>query len=134
MRMGKQTVVFESPVTIYETASTVGKKEGEGPLASEFDVVLKDDYYGEESWEKAESKFQEQTARLVLEKAGIEEKDINFILAGDLLNQCVGAHYAMRNLSIPFLGLYGACSTMAESMMIGSTLMKGQSITILKLT
>ena len=125
MRMGKQTVVFENPVTIFETASTVGKKEGEGPLASEFDVILTDDHYGQESWEKAESKFQEETARLVLSKANLKEKDINYILAGDLLNQCVGAHYAMRELDIPFLGLYGACSTMAESMMIGSMLIAG---------
>lgn len=125
MRMGKQTVVLEKPPVIFETASTVGKKEGEGPLAKEFDVVLEDDYYGEESWEKAESRFQEETARLALSKAKLSERDVNFILAGDLLNQCVGAHYAMRNLDIPFLGLYGACSTMAESMMIASMLISG---------
>ena len=125
MRKGKQTVVFENPPTIFETASTVGKKEGEGPLASEFDVILDDDYYGEKSWEKAESKMQEETARLALSKAKLSEKDVNFILAGDLLNQCVGAHYAMRDMNIPFIGLYGACSTMAESMMIGSMLVAG---------
>lgn len=125
MRMGKQTVVFENPPTIFETASTVGKKEGEGPLASEFDVVLEDDYYGQDSWEKAESRMQEKTAKLALDKAKLLEKDVNYVLAGDLLNQCVGAHYAMRNLDIPFLGLYGACSTMAESMMIGSMLIAG---------
>lgn len=125
MRIGKQTVVFEKPVTIFETASTVGKKEGEGPLAKEFDVVLSDDYLGEKSWEKAESKMQEETARLALKKANVQEEDVNFVLAGDLLNQCVGAHYAMRDMNIPFIGLYGACSTMAESMMIGSMLVSG---------
>lgn len=125
MRMGKQTVRFELLPTILDTASTVGKKEGEGPLAADFDVVLEDDYYGEKSWEKAESKLQEQTARKALEKAGLRESDMNYVLAGDLLNQCVGAHYAMRELKIPFLGLYGACSTMAESMMIGSMLISG---------
>lgn len=125
MRLGKQTVKFEKMPTILETASTVGKKEGEGPLSTDFDVILEDDYYGEKSWEKAESKLQEKTAKLALEKAGLRESDMNYVLAGDLLNQCVGAHYAMRELDIPFLGLYGACSTMAESMMIGSMLIGG---------
>ncbi|MBO5059664.1 MAG: stage V sporulation protein AD [Clostridia bacterium] len=125
MRMGKQTVKLEAAPTISNTAATVGKKEGEGPLAEDFDVILDDDYYGEKSWEKAESKLQEQTAKLVLQKAGLSESDMNYVLAGDLLNQCVGAHYAMRELDIPFLGLYGACSTMAESMMIGSMLIGG---------
>ncbi len=125
MRMGKQTVSFENIPSIKETAATVGKKEGEGPLAADFDVILDDDYYGEKSWEKAESKLQEQTAKLVLKKAEREESEMHYVLAGDLLNQCVGAHYAMRELNIPFLGLYGACSTMAESMMIGSMLIAG---------
>lgn len=125
MRMGKQTVFFENPPGIMETGATVGKKEGEGPLAEAFDVILEDDYYGEKSWEKAESKLQENTARLVLDKAKLKECDINYVLAGDLLNQCVGAHYAMRNMDIPFIGLYGACSTMAESMMVGSMLIAG---------
>lgn len=125
MRMGKQTVKFEHLPVIAEAAATVGKKEGEGPLAEDFDVILEDDYYGEKSWEKAESKLQEQTARIALKKAELKESDINYVLAGDLLNQCVGAHYAMRELDIPFLGLYGACSTMAESMMIGSMLIGG---------
>lgn len=125
MRKGRQTVIFENPPTIFEAASTVGKKEGEGPLCNEFDVVLDDDCYGEDSWEKAESKFQKETARLAMKKANLTEQDIDYILAGDLLNQCVGAHYAMREMDIPFLGVYGACSTMAESMMIGSMLISG---------
>lgn len=125
MRVGKQTVKLEMPPSIINAAATVGKKEGEGPLARDFDVVLEDDYYGEESWEKAESKLQKETARLVLDKTNLKEQDISYVLGGDLLNQCVGAHYAMRELDIPFLGLYGACSTMAESMMIGSMLVCG---------
>ncbi len=125
MRIGRQTVKFEKKPRISFSAATVGKKEGEGPLAHEFDVILEDDYYGEESWEKAESKLQKETARLVLEKSGKRESEIDFCLAGDLLNQCVGAHYAMREFDIPFLGLYGACSTMSESIMIGSMLIAG---------
>ncbi|MDD6214166.1 MAG: stage V sporulation protein AD, partial [Firmicutes bacterium] len=125
MRTGRQTVIFEHKPSITNTAAIVGKKEGEGPLAEDFDVILEDDYYGEKSWEKSESKLQEETAKLALEKAGKKESDINYVFAGDLLNQCVGAHYAMRQMDIPFLGLYGACSTMAESIMIGSMLIAG---------
>jgi len=129
MRLGRQTVAFENPPTIFETASTVGKKEGEGPLRDSFDMVLEDDYFGCDSWEKAETKLQLETAKRVIKKAKIAEKDIDFILAGDLLNQCVGTHYAVRDFDIPFLGLYGACSTMAESMMIGSMLISGEMAT-----
>lgn len=126
MRLGRSTVKFDNPPSIFESSSTVGKKEGEGPLKEDFDFILKDDYYGEDSWEKAESKLQEQTVKRVLEKAKISEEEVNYILAGDLLNQCAGANYAMRNIDIPFLGLYGACSTMVESMMIGAMLISGQ--------
>lgn len=124
-RIGKQTIQFKNPVTILETASIVGKKEGEGPLAKCFDLVLGDDRWGEDSWEKAESKLQEQVSLTALQKAKLKPEDMDFALAGDLINQCVSAHYAMRGLEIPFLGLYGACSTMVESMMIGSMLLGG---------
>ena len=129
MRLGRQTVKFENKPIIKEACATVGKKEGEGPLSEDFDLILKDDYFGEKSWEKAETKLQKETAKRVIEKEGIKESEINYVLAGDLLNQCVGAHYAMRELDIPFLGLYGACSTMAESMMIGSMLISGNIAT-----
>ncbi|MBR4723831.1 MAG: stage V sporulation protein AD, partial [Clostridia bacterium] len=86
MRVGRQTLVFEKRPSIFETASTVGKKEGEGPLREKFDTVLADDYYGEDSWEKAESKLQKKTAEKLMEKAGVSEQEIDFILAGDLLN------------------------------------------------
>ena len=125
MRISRQTVIFDKKPSIAETASTVGKKEGEGPLSERFDTVLDDDYYGEDTWEKAESKLQKETAQRLMEKAGVREGDIDLILAGDLLNQCVGTHYAVRDFDIPFLGLYGACSTMAESMMIASMLISG---------
>lgn len=126
MRVGRQTVIYENKPVITHAAATVGKKEGEGPLASDFDVILDDDYCGEKSWEKAESRMQENTAKMVLNASGKTEKEINYIFAGDLLNQCVGSHYAMRGFDIPFFGLYGACSTMAESMMISSMLINGE--------
>lgn len=125
MRLGRQTVIYEKKPVITHAAATVGKKEGKGPLADDFDVILEDDYCGEKSWEKAESRMQESTARMVLDASGKKESEINYIFAGDLLNQCVGSHYAMRGFDIPFFGLYGACSTMAESMMLSSMLING---------
>ena len=125
MRIGRQTVKLDNPPIILETASIAGVKEGEGPLKNSFDKVLTDDTLGEKSWEKSESMLQKQTMLLALEKAQLAQGDIDYILAGDLLNQCVGAHYSVRDFDIPFLGLYGACSTMTESMSIGSMLVGG---------
>lgn len=124
-RLGKQTVCFGEPPVILETAAIVGEKEGQGPLAQSFDDILTDDQWGEKSWEKAESKLQRETALLALKKAKLTTDDMNYVLAGDLLNQCAGAHYGLRDLKIPFLGVYGACSTMTESMSIGSMLIGG---------
>lgn len=124
-RIGKQTVKLEKEPIIIETASIVGVKEGKGPLRNYFDQILSDDTLGEKSWEKSESTLQRRTALLALEKANLKQSDINYILAGDLLNQCVGAHYSVRDMDIPFLGLYGACSTMTESMSIGGMLVSG---------
>lgn len=124
-RLGKQTVVFGEPPVILETAAIVGEKEGQGPLAQSFDDILTDDQWGEKSWEKAESKLQRETALLALKKAQLTTDDMNYVVAGDLLNQCAGAHYGLRDLKIPFLGIYGACSTMTESLSIGSMLIGG---------
>ena len=124
-RVGKQTVALSNPPVIINTASVVGQKEGEGPLRSSFDEILTDDRLGQDSWEKAESALQKRTAELVLKKENKQPEDIDYILAGDLLNQCVGASYGLRDLHIPFLGLYGACSTMAESISVGSMLIDG---------
>lgn len=124
-RIGRQTVKLDNQPVIMETASIAGIKEGEGPLRDSFDTVLTDDTLGEKSWEKSESALQKQTAMLALEKSRLAQGDIDYILAGDLLNQCVGAHYSMRDLDIPFFGLYGACSTMTESLSIGSMLVDG---------
>lgn len=124
-RLGKQTISFGEPPVILETAAIVGEKEGQGPLAESFDDILTDDQWGEKTWERAESKLQRETSLLALKKAKLTTDDINYVLAGDLLNQCAGAHYGLRDLKIPFLGIYGACSTMTESMSIGSMLVGG---------
>lgn len=124
-RIGRQTVELPNKPVIIETASIVGVKEGEGPLSSYFDRVLTDDTLGEKSWEKSESSLQRETAYLAINKSGFMQDDIDYVLAGDLLNQCAGAHYSVRDLDIPFLGLYGACSTMSEGMSIGAMLIDG---------
>lgn len=124
-RLGKQTVTFGEPASIKSSAAIVGNKEGQGPLSHYFDQILEEDHWGEKTWEKAESKLQKETALTALKKVKMQPSEIQYVLAGDLLNQCVGAHYGMRDLEIPFLGLYGACSTMTESLSIGSMLISG---------
>jgi len=124
-RLGSQTVLMQNPVNIADTASIVGKKEGEGPLASYFDYILEDEYWGEKSFEKTESKILYETINRVIQKANKTTANINYILAGDLLNQCISSAYAIRDINVPFLGLYGACSTMVESLSVGSMLIDG---------
>lgn len=124
-RIGRQTIKLSSPPTILQTASIVGSKEGEGPLSSQFDQVLKDDKCGAESWELAEAALQKQSSQLVLEKANLSPTQINYMFAGDLQNQCISSHYGLRDMAIPFFGIYGACSTMTESMSLASMLIDG---------
>ncbi len=123
--MGKQTVFFKSPPSIKATASIVGPKEGKGTLKQYFDYIIPDELWGEDSWEKAESKLVRETLSKVLQKAGMANSQIEYVLAGDLLNQCIAANYGLRETDIPFFGLFGACSTMAESMSLGSMLIDG---------
>ncbi len=122
--IGKQSVKFESKISVISTASTVGTKEGEGPLGQYFDVVLKDAVDGEDSWEKAESKIAKDNLSLAVKKAGLTMDDIEYIFSGDLLNQGTGSAYGIRDLKRPFFGLYGACSTFGESMCLGSVMIE----------
>lgn len=124
-RLGKQTIRLTNPPTMLATAAVVGPKEGEGPLAQYFDMIQQDDYFGQDSWEKAESKFVEEAVKLAISKSGVSITAIDYMLAGDLLNQIISSSFAARNLQIPYLGMYGACSTMAESISIGSMLIDG---------
>ena len=125
-KLGKQTVQFKNPPTIISTATIVGPKEGEGPLRSYFDMILKDDLYGENSWELAESKMLRETVKAAIEKGDKKISDMEYMLAGDLLNQLMSTSFAARDLGIPFLGIYGACSNMAESLSLGSMLIDGE--------
>ena len=101
-------------------AAVVGKKEGEGPLGPCFDQVFEDTTLGMETWEKAESQLQKEAVSLALKKAELLNSQIDVLFAGDLLNQCIGSSFGLRELNIPFVGLYGACSTMAESLALAS--------------
>lgn len=118
--VGKQSILFKNPPCILGAASIVGPKEGKGPLGNYFDKILKDDLWGEKTWEKAESKIIKEAMEMALVNAGITIEDIRYIFSGDLLNQLVASTFAVRDLARPFFGVYGACSTMGESMQLGA--------------
>ncbi len=120
--MARETVVFQNKPKIIATASVVGKKESEGPLSSFFDITVPDGHFGEKTWEKAESKFQKTAFEEALKKASLSPENIGCILSGDLLNQCIASSFAARDSDIPFLGLYGACSTFAEGLALSGIL------------
>lgn len=124
-KKGRQSVIFEEKPLIRGRGTVVGEKEGQGPLAKNFDIILKEDMYGEKSWEKAESKMLKEAMKKAVNRAGIAEKDIDIMLSGDLLNQLMSSSFMARDMHIPFLGLYGACSTMTESLVLGSMLIDG---------
>lgn len=109
-------------VKIESFAAVTGSKEGKGPLGQCFDKIIEDSHFGKDSWEKAESRFQLEAVSLAVQKANITKEDIDIICSGDLINQCIGSTYGLRELEIPFLGIYGACSTMAEGLIISSLL------------
>ena len=119
-KIGKRTIGFDNKPSILSYASVVGKKEHEGPLSQEFDYHINDSFFGEESFEKAESKLQKTAIGIALDKIGLKAEDIDNIFAGDLLNQCIGSSFGLRELGIPFIGLYGACSTMSLSTALAS--------------
>ncbi len=116
VRQGRYTLFLPSQPGILGYAAVVGKKEGEGPLAEKFDYIYEDASAGEKSWEKAESIFHKDAVSRAIAKAGISPEDADVIFAGDLLNQCMGTTFGIRDLGIPFAGMYGACSTMALSL------------------
>ena len=120
-----QTITLRNRPRIVGSAAIAGKKEGQGPLRADFDQIIEDDLFGEETWEKAESRFQYTAADLAIRKSGLTPAQIDAALGGDLLNQIMAASLAARELHIPFIGLYGACSTMAESLCLASMLVDG---------
>ena len=119
-KIGKQTIKFDNPPTILECSSIVGPKEAQGPLAKYFDQTLEDEFWGEKTWEKAESKIIKEATNMVISKAGIAVDEIDCIFAGDLLNQCLSSSFGLRESNIPFFGVFGACSTFVESMSLSA--------------
>ena len=119
-KLGKQTIKFDTPPTITDCASIVGPKESQGPLAKYFDQTLDDEFWGEKTWEKAESKIIKETVNTVISKSGIPSEQIDCCFAGDLLNQCISSSFGLRELNIPFFGVFGACSTFVESMSLSA--------------
>ncbi|WP_317853835.1 stage V sporulation protein AD [Chakrabartyella piscis] len=124
-KIGKQTVGLSEGVRIVSAASTVGKKEGEGPLGKHFDCVVEDGMFGEASWELAESKFVQENMALAVQKAGLSMEDMDYIFAGDLLNQCTATTFGVMDFQVPHFGIFGACSTMGEGMGLGAMLVDG---------
>ena len=119
------TLFFETPVGVETWAAAVGTKEGEGPLGSCFDYVARENRFGKKTWEQAESHMVEIACETALNKAGLTPSRLDCALGGDLLNQCISTGYAMRGVGVPYFGLYGACSTMAESLILGAALVSG---------
>ncbi len=125
MKVGSQTIKFKNTPKILETSSIVGKKEKEGPLGNYFDITNEDIFFGKDTFEKAESEMMSECINNLLSKANVDVSSIDNIFAGDLLNQCIASGYTIRDLQIPFLGLYGACSTFVESTLLSSIFVDG---------
>lgn len=124
-RRGMQTIELRNPPKIISTFSIVGPKEGEGPLKEYFDEIINDDTCGKDSYEKAERDLMFTAIKESINRAGIKQKEVNYLFAGDLLNQIISSGYAAREFKIPFFGLYGACSTMSESLSLAALMIDG---------
>ena len=124
-RQGKYTLLLQNSPSIRAAAAVGGKKEGQGPLAACFDYTSTDNTFGQKSWEAAESSMQHKALELALAKAKLPPHELGFVFAGDLLNQCTGTTFGLREMGLPFVGLYGACSTMAESLGLAALFAEG---------
>ena len=125
MKKQGNTYCFDDPPRVLSYASVVGKKEGEGPLSRDFDYISNDNTFGEQTWEKAESRMMSMAFERVLNKGQLPPEQLGCVLGGDLLNQCISTTFALRPTNVPFFGLYGACSTMAEGLVLASCLVDG---------
>ena len=124
-RVGQRTVALSHPPSVISCAAIGGRHESRGPLAACFDETCQDSFFGEKTWEKAESAMQQKALQRALDKAHLKPGDLDYIFAGDLLNQCIGSAFGLRDFGIPFYGLYGACSTMGESLSLAAMLIDG---------
>ena len=119
-KRGRQSFCLPEMPVITAWASVAGKKESEGPLANTFDHTSQDTLFGQKTWEQAEKQMQKTALDILLKKSGLQKQQLGLVFSGDLLNQCIGSSFTLRNTGIPHLGLYGACSTMAESLLLAS--------------
>ena len=124
-RTGSQTIKLLQTPTIRASAAVGSKMEGRGPLKDSFDFLSSDAYFGASSWEGAESAMQKSCFELALQKAKLKSDSLDFLFSGDLLNQCVGSAFAVKDAAVPYFGLYGACSTMAESLALAAMMVDG---------
>ena len=124
--VGKRSVLFSRPPIIIGAGSVAGEKEGNGAFGKCFDMVEEDPLFGGKTWEEAESKMQQLATRIALRKAGLEPQEIRYLVAGDLLGQLIATSFGIMNFNIPMFGVYGACSTMGESLAIGAMLVDGE--------
>ncbi len=124
-RWGSQTIYFDHPPVILGTGTVAGKKESEGPIGKYFDVIAEDNVLGQDTWEKAESAFARRAAKEAFSNSKISPGKIDYLFGGDLLNQCTGTSYGIRDFGIPFIGLYGACSTMALGLSMAASFVDG---------
>jgi stage V sporulation protein AD len=125
MKISKNTLKLDTPVSVSSYAAITGKEEAEGPLGSYFDETSNDPYFGEKTWEAGEAALLKKAVAVALQKGKFSAADINYVIAGDLLNQCVGSTFGLKELHIPFIGIYGACSTMSEGLMLAAMLSEG---------
>ncbi len=124
-KRGRQSFILPNRPVITAWASVAGKKEAQGPLGREYDLTGSDAYFGQTTWEQGEQRMQQLALETLAKKAGLLQNDFGMVFSGDLLNQCIGSSFTLRNMGIPHLGLYGACSTMAESLLLASMAVEG---------
>ena len=125
VRKGNHTILFERPITLAAAAAAVGKKEGEGPLHDYFDRIHTDTTLHEKSFERAEAALQKEAFTVLMTKAGIAPSDVSFLFAGDLLNQCISSTFGLQDFSVPLFGIYGACSTFSEGLLLAAMALEG---------
>ncbi|MFQ9109295.1 MAG: stage V sporulation protein AD [Coprococcus sp.] len=124
-KVGNNSMIFEKPPVILAASSVVGEKEGQGPLGQYFDHVEKDPKFGMETWEQAESTMQLMAAEKAIKKAGLSKEQLDFLFAGDLLGQLIATSFGLIELERPVFGVYGACSTIGESLLLASMALCG---------
>lgn len=124
-KRGKQSFLLAEQPVITAWASIAGKKEKQGPLGKEFDLTSEDTYFGQKTWEQGEKRMQQLALETLAKKSNMDIKQFELVFSGDLLNQCIGSSFTLRNMGIPHLGLYGACSTMAESLLLAAMTVSG---------